>query len=184
MDIPTAAKAAKAASIQLAAAETAAKNRALQAIAEAKKMPGTPDLSYLDEWELLFKAVIVLYNVRESLGPEAFEDKCTRMEAWVGRLLAQPLSQTGDAKIQNRLRKQRPHLLGCLHEPAAEPTNNRAERSLRPAVIARKLSCGNKTERGRDCWEILTSLGRTCRQRAQDFVQFIASRLPLTAGSG
>jgi hypothetical protein len=33
-------------------------------------------------------------------------------------------------------------------EPAAEPTDNRAERDLRRAVIDRKLSCGNNTARG------------------------------------
>lgn len=156
----------------------------LRAIAEAEKLPGTPDCSYLRQWRLLFKAVIGLYGSREFMSREEFADKRRRMEAWVDELLGQPRGQTGDVKIQNRLRKQRPHLLGCLYEPAAEPTNNRAERSLRPAVIARKLSCGNKTERGRDCWQILASLGATCRQRAQDFVKFLASRLPLPAQSG
>jgi hypothetical protein len=50
-----------------------------------------------------------------------------------------------EAKFRNRLVKQRRHLLACLEEPAAKPTNNRAERDLRPAVIDRKLSCGNRT---------------------------------------
>ncbi len=31
-------------------------------------------------------------------------------------------------------------MLRFLHEPGVEPTNNRAERALRPAVIARKVS--------------------------------------------
>jgi len=66
--------------------------------------------------------------------------------------------------------------------PAAEPTNNRAERALRPAVIARKVSCGNKTERGRDAWQILSSIGVTCQQQAIDFVEYLSSNLPLTAG--
>ncbi|HXD86743.1 MAG TPA: transposase [Urbifossiella sp.] len=48
-------------------------------------------------------------------------------------------------RIRNRLEKRKPHLLTCLDRlEAAEPTNNRAERALRPAVIARKISCGNK----------------------------------------
>ena len=76
------------------------------------------------------------------------------------------------------------HLLGCLYEPAAEPTNNRAERALRPAVIARKVSCGNKTERGRYCWQILSSIGATCQQQTVDFVEYLSSHLPLTATPG
>jgi hypothetical protein len=51
-------------------------------------------------------------------------------------------------------------------------------------VIARKLSCGNKTEQGRDVWQILTSIGVTCQQQALDFVEYLSSRLPLTATSG
>ena len=72
-------------------------------------------------------------------------------------------------------------MLGCLFDPAAEPTNNRAERSLRPAVIARKVSCGNKTESGKSAWQRLTSLAETCAQRGHDFATWLASCLPLNA---
>ena len=81
--------------------------------------------------------------------------------------------------IRNRLSKQRPHLIGCLCDPSAEPTNNRAERSLRPAVIARKISCGNKTERGRIIWQILASLAATCIQRGEDLIDYITARIQL-----
>lgn len=49
-----------------------------------------------------------------------------------------------------------------LDDSAVDTTNNRAERALRPAVIARKLSCGNKTEAGRQVWQILASLAVNC----------------------
>jgi transposase len=39
-------------------------------------------------------------------------------------------------------------LLRFLEDPSVSPTNNTAERALRPAVIARKLSAGSKSERG------------------------------------
>ncbi len=73
-------------------------------------------------------------------------------------------------------------VLGCLDNPAAEPTNNRAERSLRdPGVIAWKVSCGNKTEAGKTAWERLRSLAMTCQQRDHDFVSWLAACLPLDA---
>jgi len=53
----------------------------------------------------------------------------------------------------------------------------RAERAQRPVVNARKLSCGNKTQRGKQTWEILASLAATCRQRGQNLVERL--RLPL-----
>jgi len=75
-------------------------------------------------------------------------------------------------------------VLDCLDTPAAEPTNNRAERSLRPAVIARKLSCGNRTERGKRTWEILASLAATCCQNADDFIDWLALQLSLAPHAG
>jgi hypothetical protein len=133
---------------------------------------------------MFFKAVIALYNLRDVLGEEQFIVKRQLMEDWRDKLLARPVGLGGNVVIRNRLLKHRQHLLGCLYEPAAEPTNNRAERALRPAVIARKLSCGNKTQRGRDCWQILSRIGVTCNQRMIDFVEYLSSQLPLAAQPG
>lgn len=156
----------------------------LQAISRALVFPGMEDKSYLCEWKTFFKAVMILYRLSEALSRQEFADKRERMEDWCDELLARAVGQGGDLAIRNRLSKQRRHLLGCLYEPAAEPTNNRAERALRPAVIARKLSCGNRTERGRDCWQILSSIGVTCSQRMIDFVDYLSRQLPLTASAG
>ena len=57
-----------------------------------------------------------------------------------------------------RLARQRDHLFTFLDEPQVDATNNFAERQLRPAVIQRKLSCGNRTWRGADTWQTLKSL--------------------------
>jgi hypothetical protein len=158
----------------------------LRAIAKARELPGQTDPGYLDEWTLLLKAVIVVHRLAVGgvLSPEDLADKHTRLAEWMDRLLSQPRSQTGDVKVQNRLTKQRPHLLTCLQDLAAEPTNNRAERALRPAVIARKLSCGNRTDRGRVTWQILASLAQTCHQRGRDFLDLLVRRVPLQAPPG
>jgi transposase len=62
-----------------------------------------------------------------------------------------------------------------------DATNNLAERQLRPAVIARKISCGNKTPKGARTWQILTSLAATCAQRATSFIAALARAAPLQA---
>lgn len=149
----------------------------LRAIAQARDRPDSRDPTYLHQWALFFKTVMVLHGEsgKGSLPPQRIRN----LEKWRDRLLAQAVTQPGDRIIQNRLSKQRVHLLGCLYQPAAEPTNNRAERALRPAVIARKLSCGNKTQRGKQTWEILASLAATCRQRDVDFVDFLSGHLAL-----
>lgn len=156
----------------------------LRAISKAIKYPRTNEHKYLLAWKSFFHGVIALYGLREVFSREEFARKRKSMEDWRDKLLNEIVSQPGDVAVQNRLLKQRKHLLGCLYEPAAEPTNNRAERALRPAVIARKVSCGNKTMRGRDCWQILSSIGATCQQQMIDFVEYLCSYLPLTATAG
>ena len=58
-------------------------------------------------------------------------------------------------------------MLRFLDDPAIEPTNNRAERALRPAVIARKVSQCSKTPRGADTFAAFTSVLRTLAKTAQ-----------------
>jgi len=149
-----------------------------EALAEARARPDTPDPAYLKQWALLFTMACALWRHRAELGAEEFARQRAHLEAWCDRLLAEPRAQPGDVAIRERLGKQRASLFGCLYEPAAEPTNNRAERALRWAVIARKLSCGNKTGAGKRCFEVLASVGRTCAQRGQDFVAYLAKYLP------
>lgn len=136
---------------------------------------------YLREWRGLFQAAAAVWRTRDQIGVERFALYRSKLEGRKDQLLDQPVTRPGEVKVRNRLIKHRPHLLRCLEEPAAEPTNNRAERALRPAVIARKLSCGNKTDRGRRTWQTLASLGVTLNQRGQDLTDLLRQRLPLPA---
>ena len=63
------------------------------------------------------------------------------------------------------LQHDRGRVLLFLHNPAIEPTNNRAERSLRPAVIVRKLSHGSKNERGAEAFARFTSVIQTATKK-------------------
>jgi transposase len=154
----------------------------MKVIAEARDRPETTDKTHLHQWKLLFTMVIALWKHRSTLGEEEFLRQRGQLEKWLDRLLSEERTQPGDLAIQKRIGKRRDVVLGCLDEPAAEPTNNRAERSLRDVgVIARKLSCGNKTEAGKLAWERLTSLAVTCQQRGHDFVSWLATALPLNA---
>src|SRR6266851_1112469 len=53
------------------------------------------------------------------------------------------------------------HVLRFLHNPLVEPTNNRGERTLRPPVIARKLSHGSKNTRGAHAFSAFSSVVQT-----------------------
>ena len=58
----------------------------------------------------------------------------------------------------------RGHLLRFLFQTGVEPTNNRAERILRPAVIARKVSHCSKNLRGAEAFSAFVSVLQTARK--------------------
>ena len=64
-----------------------------------------------------------------------------------------------------RRNHQRGELLRFLEEPLVEPTNNRVERALRPAVIARKVSQCSKNEAGAYAFSAFKSVIQTLAKR-------------------
>src|SRR5215218_11516873 len=101
----------------------------------------------------------------------------SRIHAELDRLLAVTHTDPDNARLAKRLRKQRDHLLRFLDHDAVEATNNLAEREVRPAVIARKLSAGNRTEAGAETHAVLASVLRTCRRQGKDILRSLAELL-------
>lgn len=109
------------------------------------------------------------------------EDLLGRFERWGRRLLGPRREDPVEEKLRNRLYKQIEHLFTFLEFPEIAATNNAAERALRPAVVARKISCGNRTAQGSRTWEIIASLARSCDQRDEDFAELIQRAVKLRA---
>jgi len=64
-------------------------------------------------------------------------------------------------RIQHRIVKHNKELLLFLDNPSVDPTNNLAERMLRPSVIIRKISHGNRSEKGALNHSIIMSIVQT-----------------------
>jgi hypothetical protein len=75
--------------------------------------------------------------------------------------------------LVKRLRTHRDSLLRFLKVPGAEFHNNRAERQLRPVVIFRKLSFGNRTEAGAHRFAAMASVIETARLQNQNLHEFL-----------
>jgi len=75
-------------------------------------------------------------------------------------------------------------LFTFLDQPGAAFDNNAAERAIRPAVIIRKNSYGNRSQQCADCQSVLMSIFRTLKQRGHDPIQAVVSALAeyLTTG--
>lgn len=82
-------------------------------------------------------------------------------------------SDPDNRRFAARLRKQRKHLFRFLEHDKAEPTNNRSERMIRPAVITRKIGGCNKTEKGAQTHAVLASILATARQQGRNLFDFL-----------
>jgi transposase len=153
----------------------------LQAIKRQQdKLAKRDDPSYLESWKQFWNEVLELAAKREQLPAEEFAARRAQFEERADELLRDEPTAKGDHSVWVRMRNARKHLLGCLWHQV-DATNNRAERAIRPAVVARKISCGNRTEQGARATEILTSLITTARQQARDFLAELTQSLAITA---
>ena len=125
----------------------------------------------------LLRKALDLSRRRQAMGPHGFAAARGRIEAALDRLLRYHLVNAENERLAAHLFKHREHLFTFLDDETVEPTNNLAERQLRPAVIARKLSAGNRTERGAFTHAVLASLAATCRQRGKRFTDLAVSVL-------
>ena len=150
----------------------------LKAIGEA--LDHAPDSWFLREIRSFLRATITWHHLHPDLDKATYWDTVAHLQRRLDDLLAGAYGHPAEIRIANRLRKHRPHLLTFLELPdIVDPTNNLAERQLRPAVIARKLSCGNKTDSGAATFEVLASLAATCRQQGRSFAELVAACLTL-----
>lgn len=125
-----------------------------------------------------------LWRARAGLSEETYASRrmrlATRLEEW----LAMPWEDRHAQRLIKRLRRHQSDVFTFLDQPDVPFDNNAAERAVRPAVIIRKNSYGNRSERGADCQSVLMSVFRTLKQRGHDPIRTIVDALAtyLTTG--
>jgi transposase len=88
-----------------------------------------------------------------------------RLVAEFLRILDHPGRAPALQRFARHLRTETPAIMSFLFDPSLDATNWRAEQALRPAVVNRKVSGGNRSARGAETQQILTSVVRTATQR-------------------
>ena len=121
---------------------------------------------------------------QDGLGAEAYASRRDRLHARLDALIATPWKDQQAKRLLKRFRRHRNHLFTFLVDPAVPADNNHGERAIRPAVIIRKNSYGNRSQRGADCQAVLMSIYRTLKQRGHDPLTAITNALTeyLTTG--
>jgi transposase len=89
-----------------------------------------------------------------------------KIEAKMDRLLDEPDLHDESLRFAMHLLRYRDGLFLFLDRPDVDATNYRAEQAIRPAVINRKTSGGNRTPRGARAQAVLMSIQRTAKLRS------------------
>jgi transposase len=123
----------------------------------------------------LLQEALALKREKPTFSSRKFSQRAASLEDQLDRLIAKSrrFSDPDNARFAKRLRKHRPHLLRFLYVDDLEPTNNLAERMLRPAVITRKTNGCNRTQDGAAAHSILASVLVTCHQQSIPVLDYL-----------
>jgi transposase len=117
-----------------------------------------PTLAWPKALQTVFRSAIHLHHQRSQLPPEQFCIQIRRIERVCDWLLQRSLAPAQAARLQRRYRKHRQHLFVFLYRSDVEPTNNVAERALRPSVVHRKVTGGFRSPWGARAYAALASV--------------------------
>ena len=84
------------------------------------------------------------------------------------------------AKTQHtckRILKRKAALWAFVNVPGVEPTNNAAERAVRPAVLWRKQSFGTQSERGSEFVERMLTVCGTCKLQGHNVLDYLTQAI-------
>jgi hypothetical protein len=118
--------------------------------------------------KMLLRMAMDLWDEYQAGEAEDFEGRAAELRFVISYLLRErALRDLDNRHLLKVLRRyhRRGELLRFLEDPSIEPTNNRVERALRPAVIARKVSQCSKNEAGAHAFSAFKSVVQTLVKR-------------------
>ena len=126
-------------------------------------LPDNVDGTFCAELKTVFKQAIAVWNsYREgTAGSNDLAQTKARAILKLVELLLLPLEHEDTQRLRDRVIRHNQELFIFLDNPSVEPTNNRAERQLRPMVIKRKLTFGNRSDSGASNEAVVMSVVET-----------------------
>ena len=150
----------------------------LRELAEsAEKSPAFAAGAFFKQSKGLIKQMLRLKGQWETLGDARYFARVNRLEKRLEALAGADYAEANAKRIAKRMRKHQKELTAFLRDKALDGTNNAAERAIRPAVVARKISGGSRSKKGAQAWATLASLMKTADQQGKNVVGTIKSML-------
>jgi transposase len=151
---------------------------------EKYKSPGKKWPAFAKKLRRLLGDAIRLWRRRGEMPQASYASRRGRLAVRLQELIDTPWKDHHAKRLVKRLRRHQNDLFTFLDHPEVPFDNNTAERGIRPAVLIRKNSYGNRSQHGADCQAVLMSIFRTLKQRGHDPIRTIVKALAeyLTTG--
>jgi hypothetical protein len=104
-----------------------------------------------------------------------------RFEKRIGKLVSCRYTEKNCIRFAKRLRREKEMLFTFLEQDGVECHNNAAERAIRPCVVIRKITSGNKTLDGARAQAVLLSIRETCAKRGVNWYNYALEYLARTS---
>jgi transposase len=121
---------------------------------------------------------------RADFDPKRYGELIRRIDRRLMDLARGTYADADAERLAKRLLRYCDSLFTFLDHPDVPYENNHAERMIRPAVIIRKNSQSNRSDKGAMTQANLMSIYRTLKLRGQDPVQIIAAALQIYTTTG
>jgi len=144
---------------------------------ENYKSPGASWPAFAKKLRRLVGDAIRLWRRKTELSPQTYASRRACLDRRLAELIDEPWEDAHARRLVKRLRRHQNDLFTFLDQDGVPFDNNHAERSIRPAVILRKNSYGNRSQRGADCQAVLMSVFRTLKQRGHDPIQTVVAAI-------
>ena len=100
-------------------------------------------------------------------GNHTIDDLACMLDATINKGFTDPWCQS---IVNRRLSKYREEWFTFVNHPDVTETNNAAERGIRPSVVMRKITGGNRSEQGARNHEVIKSVMQTWNKQGIDFM--------------
>lgn len=127
---------------------------------------------------------IRLWRRRGEFSEATYRSRRDRLHKRLAEMIDTPWEDAQAKRLVKRLRRHRNDLFTFVDQPQVPFDNNHAERTIRPAVVLRKNSYGNRSDHGADCQSVLMSIFQTLKQRGHNPVQTLCQAIATTLKTG
>jgi transposase-like protein len=126
---------------------------------------------YGEEGEHIHQVIKKTYECAKAYDHKGTDEDIEKLFQDMADELNRPYKSQHCHKFVVNLLKEKDNLFEFVKNPEVDGTNNAAERAIRPAVVARKISGGSRSPRGAEIYERLISVIHTLRARDQNILE-------------